>query len=65
MKCRSGIEIQSKIMIPIQILILNRISIFIETSRSDTKLCGNPNSGHDPDPDPKKKKFWKKFAEQN
>ena len=41
MKCRSGIEIQSKILILIQILILNRISIFTKTLRSDTKLSGN------------------------
>ena len=38
MKYRSGIEIQSKIMI--LILILNRIVIFIKTLRSDTKFGG-------------------------
>ena len=36
MKCRSGIEIQSKIMI--LILILNRILIFTKNLRSDTKF---------------------------
>ena len=40
MKCRSGIEIQSNIMILILILILNRISIFTKTLRSDTKFGG-------------------------
>ena len=38
MKCRFGIEIQSKIMI--LILILNRILIFTKTLRSDTKFGG-------------------------
>ena len=38
MKCRSGIEIQSKIMI--LILILNRNLIFAKTLRSDTKFGG-------------------------
>ena len=36
MKCRSGIKIQSEIMI--LILILNRIVIFTKTLRSDTKF---------------------------
>ena len=68
-------------MIVILILILNRIFIFTITLRSDTKLGGylkhiknnfvqwisywNPDPAHDPDPDPEKKKFSKKFAEQN
>ena len=40
MKCRSGIEIQSKIMILILILILNRILISKKTLRNDTNLVG-------------------------
>ena len=40
MKCRSDIEIQSKIMILILILILNRILIFTKTLRNDTKFGG-------------------------
>ena len=40
MKYRSGIEIQSNIMILILILILNRIMIFTKTLRSDTKYSG-------------------------
>ena len=40
MKCRSGIEIQSKIMILILILILNRILILKKTLRNDAKFGG-------------------------
>ena len=40
MKCRSGIEIQSNIMILILILILNRILSFTKTLQSDTKFDG-------------------------
>ena len=40
MKCRSGIEIQSNIMILILILILNRILIWKKTLRNDTKFYG-------------------------
>ena len=40
MKCRSGIEIQSNIIILILMLILNRILIFTKTLRSDTKFGG-------------------------
>ena len=40
MKYRSGIEIQSKIMILILILILNRIFILTKTLRNNTKFGG-------------------------
>ena len=40
MKSRSGIEIQSKLIILILILILNRILIFTKTLRSDIKFRG-------------------------
>ena len=40
MKCRASIGIQSKIMIMIMILILNRVSILTKTLRNDTQFGG-------------------------